>query len=156
MRESTETVFSCRAAWPGLKRKLDWFLTAALLVSLSLVTGCSRRINVSKEMTWECAPEHNMPQYPEAQCVRFKFVEDPSWEDEISGRGLCDQLRASGKRVITVEFETWGDTFRGLIGFREVSVDHKPIVDVGVWGSVGAHGRVGPHPLEKLYKSSSR
>jgi hypothetical protein len=156
MRESNETAFPCRPALPGPNRTVDWFLTAALLVFSTPVAGCSRQISVTKEMTWECAPEHNMAQYPEAQCVRFKFVEDPSYEDEISGRGLCDQLRASGKKVVVIEFETWGDSLRGLIGFREVSVDHKPIVDVGGWGSVGAHERVGPHPLEKLYKSSSR
>ena len=137
---------------PGLNRRVDWFLTTALLVSLSPVVGCSRQINVAKEMTWECAPEHNMPQYPEAQCVRFKYVEDPSYEEEVSGRGLCDQLTASGKKVVVVEYETWGDSIRGLIGFREVSVDGKPIVDVGGWGSSGHHERVGPHPLEKIYK----
>jgi hypothetical protein len=149
----------------GLHRKLDRLLTTVLLVSLSLAAGCTHRepppepistVYVSKEMTWECAPEHYMSQYPEAQPVRFRFVEDPSYEEVASGRGLCDQLRASGKRVVVVEYETWGNSFRGLIGYREASVDGKPIVDVGGWGSSGAHGRVGPHPLEKLYKSSNR
>jgi hypothetical protein len=97
-----------------------------------------------------------MPQYPEAQPVRLRFVEDPSYEEVVSGRGLCDQLRASGKRAVVVEYDTWGNSFRGLIGYREVSVDGKPILDVGGWGSSGAHGRVGPHPLEKLYKSGSK
>lgn len=110
----------------------------------------------AKIMTWECAPEHYMPQYPEAQPVRFRFIEDPSYEEVVSGKGLCDQLKASGKRVVVVQYDTWGNSFRGLIGYREVSVDSKPIVDVGGWSSSGAHERVGPHPLEKLYKSSSR
>jgi hypothetical protein len=92
-----------------------------------------------------------MPQYPEAQPVRFKFVEDPSYEDEVSGKGLCDQLRTSGKRTVMVEYDTWGNSYRGLIGYREVSVDGKPIVNVGGWASTPAHERVGPHPLERIY-----
>jgi hypothetical protein len=131
-------------------------MTAALLASLSLATGCTRHVDITKEMTWECAPEHYMPQYPEAQPVRFRFVEDPQFEELVSGRGLCDQLKACGRRVVAVKFETEGNSIRGLIGFREVSVDGKPIVDVGGWGSSGSHSPVGPHPLEKLYKSSSR
>ena len=140
----------------GLHRKLAWPLTTALLVLMSSAAGCTRHVNVSKEMTWKCAPEHYMPQYPEAQPVRFRFIEDPSYEEVVSGKGLCDQLKASGKRVVVVQYDTWGNSFRGLIGYREVSVDSRPIVDVGGWSSSGAHERVGPHPLEKLYKSSSR
>ncbi len=64
----------------------------------------------------------------------------------------CDQLNQGQ----LLEYDTWGNSFRGLIGYREVSVDGKPILDVGGWGSSGAHGRVGPHPLEKLYKSGSK
>jgi hypothetical protein len=83
-------------------------------------------------MTWECAPEHYKPQDPEAQSVRFKFVEDPSYEDEVFGKGLCDQLRTSGKRTVLVQYDTWGNSYRGLFGYREVSVDGKPIVAAGV------------------------
>jgi hypothetical protein len=139
-----------------LHQRPDWLLTTTLLVSMSATAGCTRQVHVTKEMTWECAPEHYMSQYPEAQPVRFRFVEDPRFEEVVSGKGLCDQLRISGKRVVAVEYETWGSSYRGLIGFREVSVDGKPIVDVGGWGSSGAHGQGGPHPLEKLYKSNSR
>ena len=88
--------------------------------------------------------------------MRFRFVTDPSYEEEVSGKGLCDQLKASGKKVVVVEYETWGNFYRGLIGYREVAVDGKPIVDVGGWGSSGARERVGPSPLEKAFKSNGR
>ena len=91
-----------------------------------------------------------MRDYPQAQPVRFRFVEDPRVEDVISGKGLCDQLKASGKKVVVMEFDTWGNSLHGLIGYREVSVDGKAIIDVGGWGSVGAHG-AGANPLAKLY-----
>jgi hypothetical protein len=94
-----------------------WILTSAFLASLASVEGCTHHVYVSKEMTWVCAPEHYMPQCPEAQPVRFKFVEDPSYEDEVSGKGLCDQLRTSGKRTVMVKYDTWGNSYRGLIGY---------------------------------------
>jgi hypothetical protein len=101
-------------------------------------------------MTWKCAPEHYTRDYPKAQPVRFRFIEDPRFEDVVSGKGLCDQLKASGKKVVVVEFDTWGDSVQGLIGYRYVSIDGKPIIDVGGWGSTGAHG-VETHPLARFY-----
>jgi hypothetical protein len=95
-----------------------------------------------------------MSEYPEAQTVRFKFVEAPRYQEEVSGKGLCDGLKAAGKRTVVVKFDTWGNSYRGLIGYHEVSVDGKSIVDVGGWGSSGASGakeEIGPHPLEKVY-----
>lgn len=136
---------------PNLAR----LLIVTSFISLT-VAGCTRHINVTKEMAWECAPEYYMPEYPDAQTVRFKYVEDPSYEEVVSGRGLCDQLKGSGKKVIAVEYETWGNSSRGLIGFSEVSVDGKALVDAGGRGSSSARGRIGSHPLEKLYKSNSR
>lgn len=48
-----------------------------------------------------------------------KFVEDPSYEDEVSGKGLCDQLKTSGKRTVMVEYDTWGNSYRGLVGLEK-------------------------------------
>jgi hypothetical protein len=121
-------------------------------MSLLTVAGCTRHAYVSKEMTWECAPEHDMPEYPGAQTVRFKFVEAPRFEEEVSGKGLCDQLRAAEKRTVVVKFDTWGNFYRGLIGYHQVFVDGKPIVDAGGWGSSGAKEGTGLHPLEKVYR----
>jgi len=137
-------------------RKRSRLFTAFLIGLLSAAAGCSRQIKVTEQMTWECAPEHYMSQYPEAQPVRFRFVEDPQFEEVVSGRGLCDQLKASGKKIVAVEYETWGDSSSGLIGFREIAVDGQPIVTVGGWGSSGSHIQGGQHPLEKLYKPRRR
>lgn len=79
---------------------------AALVLSQSTLAGCTRHVYVSKEMTWECASEHEMPEYAEAQTVRFKFVEAPRYQEEVSGKGLCDQLKAAGKRTVVVKFDT--------------------------------------------------
>jgi hypothetical protein len=86
--------------------------------------------------------------YPEAQPVRFRFV-----EDGISGRGLCDQLKISGKKTVLVALDTCGSSVRGLVGFNEISIDGKQIVNVGGWGSSGSPDRVHPHPLKNLYKN---
>ena len=59
-------------------------------------------------------------------------------------------MKAAGKRTVVVTFDTWGNSYRGLIGYNEVSVDGKPVVGVGGWGSSGAKEEIGPHPLESL------
>jgi len=38
---------------------------AVLLLSQSMLAGCTRHVSVRKEMTWECAPEHEMRQAKE-------------------------------------------------------------------------------------------
>src|SRR5579863_173985 len=98
---------------------------AAVAVAFLLFTiSCEReiRVRVAEPMSWECVPEHYMPAYPEAQPVRFRFVEDTHYEEVVSGRGLCDQLKNGGKPVVTVEFELWGDKVRGLRGWNEIAV----------------------------------
>ena len=70
---------------------------AVLLLSQSMLAGCTRHVSVRKEMTWECAPEHEMREYPEAQTVRFKFVEAPRYQEEVSGKGLCDPAKSRRK-----------------------------------------------------------
>ena len=131
---------------------------AVALSAILLLTciGCERQghLRVNEQMTWECAPGQFMSQYPDAQPVRFRFVVDPHYEDVVSGRGLCDQLRRSGKKQVAVEIEAWGDAALGLRGYRELSVDGVPIVDVGGWSSSGATNPTGPHPLDRLFKSN--
>lgn len=126
-------------------------LTIALL---ALLTGCNRQRVIKVEMTWECAPDQYKSWAPDAQPVRFKYVADPQYEEVVSGPGLCDQLKASGKKVVVVEYEAWGDYFHGLVGYNEISIDGKRIANAGGWGSSGAHTTVGPHPLAKLFESS--
>jgi len=131
-------------------------MAAVAVVFLLFTISCEReiRVRVAKLMSWECAPEHYMPAYPEAQPVRFRFVEDTHYEEVVSGRGLCDQLKNGGKPVVTVEFELWGDKVRGLRGWNEIAVEGKPIVNIGGWGSAGGHGFGGPHPLDLAFKKS--
>jgi hypothetical protein len=127
------------------------FITA--LFSLFQAGCTTHHVFVSKEMTWECAPEHYMPDAPDAQTVRLRFVEAPEFEEEVSGRGLCDKLKASGKTTVLVGYDTFGNSFDGLVGFNEQTVDGERIADVGGWGSSGSHSmRTRPHPLEKLYR----
>jgi hypothetical protein len=130
---------------------LSWSLTIALFALL--LPGCNRQRVIKVEMTWECAPDKNMPEAPDAQPVRFRYVADPHYEEVVAGRGLCDQLKSSGKKVVVVEYEAWGDYLHGLVGYRETSVDGKAIVNAGGWGSSGANTTVGPHPLAKMFKS---
>jgi hypothetical protein len=131
---------------------LKWLVIA----SFALLPGCNRQRQIKVEMTWECAPDQYRSWAPDAQPVRFKYVADPHYEEVVSGQRLCDQLKTSGKKVVVVEYETWGDYFRGLVGYRQISVDGKLIVDVGGSGSSGAHTTVGPHPLKKLFESGCR
>lgn len=115
-------------------------------------------VHIKKEMTWECAPDQYRAWAPQAQPVRLRFVEDPRYEEVVSGEGLCDELKASGKKVVTVVFEAHGNRLHGLHGFRETFIDGKPIVDVGGWGSSGfteSSGSGTPtirHPLDKAFR----
>jgi hypothetical protein len=63
-------------------------------------------------------------------------------------------MKASGKKVVAVEYEAWGDYVHGLVGYREISVDGKKIVDVGEWGSSGSSTTGGLHPMAKLFKKT--
>src|ERR1700676_3166017 len=137
-----------------MKKCALWFM-AVLTIALFalLLPGCNRQRVIKVGMTWECAPDQYKSWAPEAQPVCFKYVADPQYEEVVSGRGLCDQLKTSGKKVVVVEYEAWGDYFHGLVGYNEISVDGKRIVNAGGWGSSDAHTTVGPHPLAKLFKS---
>ena len=53
-----------------------------------------------------------------------------------------------------VEFVAWSNS-HGVIGFREISVDGKAIIDVSGWASSGATDAISPHPLEKSLKSGT-
>ena len=132
-------------------------ICVAVVVVLFLLFAAFRterevRVRETKLMNWECAPDRYMPAFPEAQPVRFRYVENPHYEEVVSGRGLCDQLKSGGKTVVAVEYELWGDRIRGLRGFNEIAVDGRPIVQVGGWGSSGGDGSPTPHPLVSAFK----
>ena len=110
------------------------------------------RVRETKLMNWECAPEFYNPAYSEAQPVRFRYVENPHYEEIVSGRGLCDQLKTGGKAIVAVEYELRGNRIQGLRSFHEISVDGRPIVDVGGWGSSGGDDSRTAHPLESAFR----
>jgi hypothetical protein len=62
--------------------------------------------------------------------VQFRYVENPHCEEVESSRNFCAELREAGKAVVNVEFELWGYSHT-LHGYRMVSVDARPIRDVG-------------------------
>lgn len=103
-------------------------------------------------MTWECAPERDSQNHPEAQHVRLRYVEKPAYEEVVPGKGLCDRLTATGKNVVTVDFEAWGNWWRGLVGFNVLAIDGEKIVPAGGFGSSAVTGRPGPHPLARYFE----
>ena len=52
-----------------------------------------------------------MAVYPEAQTMRVTFVEAPRYQGEVSGRGLCNQLKVAGKRTVVAGYDTWGNSY---------------------------------------------
>jgi hypothetical protein len=88
-----------------------WLFMSALFALLATVAGCTRHVHVSRERSWEYAPEHQVAVYPEAQTVRVTFVEAPRYQEEVSGRGLCNQLKVAGKGTVAIEYNTWGNSY---------------------------------------------
>ena len=114
--------------------------------------GCTRHVTVSKDMTWECAPEEYKHGYfarPD-EYVRFRFIEDPHCFEVESSKNLCAELRQMGKPIITARFDVWGGRFLAAQGYRMVAVEQKPMVDVGGWGSSGANDTTGRCPIGKV------
>jgi hypothetical protein len=126
-------------------------LVLLLLLFAALRTVPEVRFRVAKPMNWECAPDRYTPAYPDAQPVRLRFVENPHFEEVVSGRGLCDQLKNGGKTVVPVDYELWGDRVNGLRGFTALAVDGRQIVNAGGWGSSGSDDSPAPHPLQSAF-----
>ncbi len=124
-------------------------------VLTTILFGCNhepgRTINVTKEMTWECAPDEHKPAFyarPD-EYVRFRFVEEPRCFDVESARNLCGELRSIGKPIVSVQFEVWPQRE----GYRIVSVEGTTLSDVGGWGHNGANDFAGECPISKVIKS---
>ena len=120
------------------------------LVNLMLPgCGMDRHVRVTREMAWECLPAERDVRYPEAGPVMFRYIEDPRYFDVASGRGLCGQLRASGRNTARVTYEVWGTASRGLHGYRMELINGLPLQDIGGSARSGYHGtgNAGPHTL---------
>ena len=123
----------------------------AVVAVLLLCSSCDHHVRVTKEMAWQCLPEEQDPQYPTAEPVMFRYVENPGFFDVASGRGLCEQLRTSGKSTATVTYDVWGSPFHRLHGYSITSINGQPLRNAGGPGRSGYHGvgNSGPHPLAK-------
>ena len=123
------------------------------LAAVLLCNGCDRHVRVTMHMDWECLPPEPSTQYPNAQPVRFRYVENPGYFDVTSGRGLCEQLRSSSHKTAQVTYEVWG-TSHGLHGYRIESVNGLPLQDFGGPARSGhdGMGTGGPHPLATALK----
>jgi hypothetical protein len=123
----------------------------AFVIFPLLCCACDRHVRVTKEMTWQCVPEKRDPQYPDAQPVVFQYPDGPGYYDLASGRGLCDQLQASGSSTARVTYEAWGSMIQPLHGYRIESVNGRPLQDAGGPAQSGYRGMGdgGPHPLTK-------
>ena len=116
-----------------------------------LCCGCDRHVHVTKEMAWECLPAERDLQYPDAEPVMFRYVEDPEYFDVASGRGLCQQLRTSGKSTARITYDAWGSSFQPLHGYRIELINGQPLQDIGGPARSGRRGmgNGGPHPLSR-------
>jgi hypothetical protein len=132
-------------------------LPAAIMVIWfgMLCCGCDRHAVVTKEMTWECVPEERDLGYPEAEPVMFRYTDDPEYEVLASGRGLCQQLQASGKSTAKITFDVRVTPLGRLHGYNIELINGLPRQDIGGPGWSGVHhhgtGDPGPHPLESAF-----
>ena len=94
-----------------------------------VLVGCTRHVEVSKQMSWECAPEEYKQGYyakPD-EYVRFRFVEDPRCFEVESAKNLCADLRNIGKPAITARFDVWGGPLKQ--GYHMIAVEQRPLTD---------------------------
>jgi len=124
-----------------------------LAVMLSLLSvlpmSCTRTAHVVKQMTWECAPgEYKSGYYAKPdEYVRFRFVENPHCVELESSRNFCSEMKMAGHSIVNAEFKVTGD-WRGVHGFKMLSVDARPLKDVGGWGAAASENYAGRCPLD--------
>jgi hypothetical protein len=144
-----------RSSCPKPRRSGPALRGVLLIVAAAIVCGsCDQHVHVTKEMAWECVPAERDPGYPDAEPVMFRYAEDPEYFDLKSGRGLCQQLRSSGKSTVAVTYDVWGSSSRGLHGYRIELINGLPLRDIGGPARSGYHGpgNGGPHPLTKALR----
>jgi hypothetical protein len=130
-------------------------LSVAIWTLCLACVGCMRTIHVTKQMTWEPAPDEFNPAFyarPD-EYVRFRFVENPHCLEVVSARDLSAQLSRAGKSVVRAEFEVWGD-FLEVQGHNMLAVDGRPLQTVGGWGHSGSADYMGPCPLDLAMRSA--
>src|SRR3954447_20095526 len=103
-------------------------LTLAFSLLCTGLTGCTRTVLVTKQMTWECAPEEFKPGYSAKpyEYVRFRFVENSRCFEVESSKNFCTDLKASGRSVVSVDFEITGRK-QTVQGYKMLAVDGRPL-----------------------------
>ena len=117
-------------------------LTLGVFACLCLgFVACTRSVQVTKQMTWQCAPEeYNKAYYARPdEYVRLRYVENPKCEEVESARNLCREMQNIGKPVVDVQIDVWGGSFLAAKGYRLTSIENRPLVNVGGWGHSGCH-----------------
>lgn len=124
-----------------------------LALSTAACGGLASAVHaVQKPMTWACAPDRVTKDYPEAQPVRLRYVEKPAYEELVFGKGLCDRLTSTAKKVVMVDFDAWGNRSRGVVGYRILAIDGEQIIRTGGFEYSSVTGTPGPHPLGEYFK----
>jgi hypothetical protein len=140
--------------WSIFKRSV--LVTVGYGLLTSGLISCGRRINVTKQMTWECAPdEYNAAFYARPdEYVRFRYVEEPRCFEVESARNLCAELRSIGKPVVSVSFEVFGGPKPfSREGYKMLAVEGRPFKDVGGWADNGSKDFSGVCPISKVIGS---
>lgn len=99
-------------------------------------TRVMHQVEIERNMRWECVGS-GTTSHPDGQTVRLSFVEKPGFVDTVSGVGLCDDLRRTGHSIVRVRLIAWGNRSRGLVGYREDSIEGERIQYVGGAGWLG-------------------
>jgi hypothetical protein len=124
----------------------------AAILSLALVTACSREVRVTRQMTWECVPQYDRPGFPNVQTVLMKYVENPRFTELEPGTHLCDQLKAIGRLQVPVQFVVFGNWWDGMHGYRIETINGMHFAAAAPWEANGSSGN-GRFPLEGLIPS---
>src|SRR5580698_5657203 len=104
-----------------------------IIVVLSVQCGILylrfRPRTVTVSMFWECGlPEHfDVSEFvrkdPAAKPVTLRFVRHPNVFQIETQPGLCDALKAAGKREIPVVFDPIGEPFQKVAGYNILTVN---------------------------------
>ena len=127
-------------------------ITLAIAFMFTAAVACQRTAVVTKEMTWECAPEEYKPAFvakPD-DYVRLRFVENPHCFEVESRDDFCTVLRSYRKPVVNVEFQVWGGRWSAQ-GYRLSRVEGRPLPVSRGWSHSGSNGDfTGPCPIGKV------
>ena len=129
-------------------------VTAAFSLLCAGPTGCTRTVRVSKQMTWECAPEEfnrSFSAKPD-EYVRFRFVENPRCFEVETSKNLCAELKEAGRPIVTVDFAIWGRR-QTVKGYETLAIDGRPLQNEVVGDTLGQMAMKGLHLSMEAFRS---